>query len=372
MNNNFFSLQRYLINLGIEAHLFFFSNLPEYFYPSADTFNIKKYKKLIHTLSFKRTLFYGGYKKIIKSGYERIIAAGLHVAFMQREGIDIDMFIPYGSDLYEVCFPNKFPFFSKRRLLYAYLRRFQIKGILRASVVIANLEYEPISLSINKLGLDKDKVLNIGIPMVYWEKDVDEREHEKRWQFLQGKDFIVFNHARQMFRPDAYGVSKGNQEVIHAFAKVVEEGLFRDPILVLFEYGEDIREAKLLVNKLGIEKYVKFMPTMERKYILLGLSKATFATNAFAKTPDVGSVVYEALAVGIPIINNMEGLPTNHKFRTSPIIHAKDRNDIFAVFKDYKVNPLKYKRIGVNSRKWFNKNLGIELAKEYVRILNNL
>jgi len=103
-----------------------------------------------------------------------------------------------------------------------------------------------------------------------------------------------------------------------------------------------------------LEKYCHIGTDQFREYISTGLS----------------SVSYEVLSSSVPLVTHNSKI-TNY-FRESPIIEALTENDILNVFIDYEKNSKKYQSIGEESGKWFNENLGLGLAKKYVKLIRLL
>lgn len=388
MNNNFFAFARYLRDLGIDADVYTISTVSKHFDINADTF--KKESQLTYVKEFpcsvknKSWLFFNKNKILNKfEHYELIISCGVSSAYLERAGIFSDIIIPYGSDLYDIPFRNyrfKISLDFIRSIFWRQQAKYQVKAYNKTRVLVSDDGYELYAEALEKLKL---KCLNIGIPMLYNFEDIDNSENQKIWSFLEQYDFIVFNHARQHWKSynvglkdfEKFGGLKANNKLIKAFANFVKVSKYKKPLLVLFEYGPDFNETKKLVRELKIEEFVKWMPTMNRKNILYGLSKATFSTNAFREnTTDIGGVCYESLAIGIPHINNcFEAIKnSNHKFYKSPMIHALSEEDIFNIFIDYEKNPNKYKEIGKKSKEWFDEYLGLGLAKRYVKLIELL
>lgn len=366
MNNNFFSFTRYLKDKGFDAHLFYEKNIQMNFHPSADTCKKIQDLEYIHEIDVKK-YFFGllKYKDLLKS-FDKIIACGMHIGLLARENINIDIVIPYGSDLYEITNPAFYIKNIKSYLLYKYLQPYQIRGFRESKNIILNEEYEIIKKAALKIKIEG---LNIGIPMLYNKEEYIDLNNT--WDFLKSNDLIIFNHARQMWSDNSFNISKGNDVLIRAFARIVNEEIFNNPLLILFEYGIDVEKSKNLINELNIEKYVKWMPTMHRKNIMYGLKKADLVTNSFVEgIVDIGGCVYEGLASGSLVLNNMEALPSEHKFYNSPIIDARTEKDIFNILCDYKVNKHKYSGIKKYSSKWFDENLGEGLVDNYIGLLS--
>ena len=389
MNNNFFAFARYLKDLGMDITLYTIPNRHmDHFDIYADTF--KSQNELTYVKHFpcsidNKSWFFFQRKKIYREfkDYDIIISCGLSSAFMERAGIHSHIIIPYGSDLYDIPFRKiKFGlnFYFVRTLFWSHQAHFQKNAYRKAEAFVTDDEYELYGTAVKKLGLS---ALNVGIPMLYNFEDIDNTQNHELWSFLDNHDFIVFNHARQYWKSNSdnlhdhhlYGGLKRNDKLLKAFAQFVKKTNFKSPLLVLFEYGVDTEETKILLKKLGIESYIKWMPTMHRKHIMYGLKKATFTSNAFRENKtDIGGVCYESLAAGTAHINNCADALKNpkHKFYQSPMIHALHENEIYNIFVDYEQNPDKYERIASESQKWFNEHLGIELAKKYVKVMEKL
>ncbi|QIW09665.1 hypothetical protein [Francisella sp. LA112445] len=389
MNNNFFAFARYLRDSGLNAVVYEIPNSSmNHFSSQSDTFyDVKKInwiKKFPVDINNKNWLFFEKEKIIDEfADYDLIISCGLSSAYLERAGLKSDIIIPYGSDLYMIPFKKiKFSLsLSFIRSLFLFSQaRYQIKAYENSRVLITDNGYELYRNALIDLNL---RALNLGIPMLYSKEDLDSDENMKIWSFLDKYDFIVFNHSRQYWCSNIdelddfskYGGAKRNDKLIKAFARFIKITAFSNPILVLFEYGPDVESSKKLVNKLDISKYVVWMPVMDRKNTMYGLSKATFSSNAFRESKtDIGGVCYESLAAGTLNLNNcIEAIENpEHKFFNSPMIHALSDNDILKIFLDYESSPQKYKKMSQVSKEWFEENLGVGLAKKYVKLIKLL
>jgi len=204
-----------------------------------------------------------------------------------------------------------------------------------------------------------------------------------KFSFLKKHDFIVFNHSRQIWcsNPDnlkdfdKYKGNKRNDKTIKAFAKFLKITKFKNPVLVLFEYGPDVECSKKLINELGIQNYVKWIEKSYRKEIMIGLKRASLAVDQVReRICGIGGTSYEILASGVPLLTFTNGVIQDKKnlFYNAPIVEVLTEDDIFNVFIDYEKNPQKYKEIGKKAKEWFDENLGIGLAKKYVKLIELL
>ena len=387
MNNNFFAFARYLRDLGLDVYLYTIPQTSmDHFLPEADTF--KDIKSLSYIKSFpcsmkKGWLFFP--KRKIKQefeSYDFIISSGVSSAFLNKAGLVSDIIMPYGSDLYDIPFRKFKLSFSIYKMIRGYFESersyHQRQAYYKTRLLSSDDGYEIFFEALKKLNLKSN---NFGCPMLYNREGINTKENIQLWSFLGQYDFIVFNHARQHWKSynvglkdfEKFGGLKANNKLIKAFANFVKVSKYKKPILILFEYGNDVDESKELIEILGVKDFVKWMPKMNRRNILYGLSKANLATNAFRENMlDIGGVCFEAISVGVPLINNCQDSNNNqnHKFYNSPMIHALSEEDIFNIFIDYEINPKKYEEIGKKSKEWFDDHLGIGLAKQYSELIH--
>lgn len=387
MNNSFFAFARYLSDECIEAYLFCLDNVSKHFSPEADSFSKLSSLKYIFQLEYKKTilkefLFCNRQLKKSLESYDIIIACGPMIAILEKNNIKVDIAIPYGWDLYSFPF-FKFNYKSPiKSLINWLLARYQRKGLFNSRVMIADINYDLNRLALEKL--DISTYYYPGIPMVYTKEVESKVNLDSQWSFLEEHDFIVFNHSRQWWKTkgmdvlidfDKYGGTKRNDKLIEAFAEFIKKSKFKKPILILFEYGIDVEASKELINVLNISEYVRWMPTMDRKDIMLGLYYATFTSNAFRQNDiDIGGVCYESLACGTCHLNNFEDIKHNKNilFHDAPMIHALSKDEILNIFIDYESNPKKYEKLALDSKKWFDEKLGLGLVKKYIKLMELL
>src|SRR5687767_3155159 len=106
MNNNFFCLMRYLRDNGVEAELLLLEGEDEHFLPNADSFD-GSFDKHIKKLSWGLNNFESISNSTVISdlrGYDILIGCGPVPAFLDRAGLKLNIFIPYGSDFYDLPF----------------------------------------------------------------------------------------------------------------------------------------------------------------------------------------------------------------------------------------------------------------------------
>ena len=380
MNNNFFAFGRYLRDLGVDAHLYLIPNCSQkHFFPHTDTFKDVTKMEWIHNFPLPITPYTNLFldkKKLqneFKDRYDLIITRGLSSAFLKKAGIDSDIIMPYGSDLYDISVmdleQNSFKDFL-RNLYWYKLGYYQRKAYKDTRVLMINLSHSRYTKALDKIGVE---AIDAIVPMVYNKEDFS-KVKDKRFEFLKEHDFVVFNHARQEWVSSS-GTNKGTDKIIKAFAEFIKSTKFKKPLLVLFEYGVDVDASKELISSLGIENYVYWMPKSPRKEIMIALENATFGTDQVIKNMSgTGGTANEVLASGKPLITHTNGAVEDKSspFYKAPLVDVLTIEDIINVFKDYEKNPLKYKELGKRAKQWYDENLGVELVKKYIKLFELL
>lgn len=390
MNNNFFALARYLRELDLDVDLFLVDRDGQaHFHPENDTFldlrNEKWIKPFPFDYSVRDMLKSKTSLKRIFRPYDKIIACGNSMAYFEKVSIQVDLYIPYGSDLYALPFFNqKIELFSLKSIVAWFVQRknskLQCKSIKRAKSIICNTNWSTTQLALEKIGRE---AINLPRLMIYKEK-ATASEGVDLWKFIEEHDFVVISPTRHLWKsngdalPDfeKYGGMKRNDKLLTAFSRCIKQNLFNNPKLILFQYGLDVEFSKTLINDLGIENYVQWMPLMPRKEIMRGMSRASFVADQFRENMSATSAgtTNEALAVGTPVITNTDGAlnDISDPYYGAPILQALEVDEIFEYFEEYAQNRQKYKGIGKSGSEWFDNHLGRGLAQRYLSLLSSL
>lgn len=386
MNNNFFAIARYLRDLGADAHLYLIPNSSHsHFDPQADTFHDLKHVDWIKAFPFDysvRSIFkLKGKLFNIFHDYDYVIACGQSVGFLYASGIEVDMFIPYGSDLYDIPFFRSPDFCNPVKYLAQCLVRFlrssiQSKGIKRSATVISNTNWVMAEKAATKLGV---RSTNLPRLMIY--PEITDTSLDPHWTFMSDYDFKVFSPTRHLWKtnldpmPDFLenGGMKRNDKLIRAFARVVDLGLFDNPCLILFEFGYDVEHSKALIKELGMEKRVIWKPLLPRKIIMQGMARASIVADQFrvAMSATSSGITNEALAVGVAVVANTDGaiFDPHDPYFGAPILDAIEEDQIVSIFTDFAADREKYVAIGKAGQDWFKRNLGVGLAEKYLLLL---
>ncbi|HDY68919.1 MAG TPA: hypothetical protein ENH85_14150 [Candidatus Scalindua sp.] len=384
MNNNMFSLVRYLRDFNIDATLFLLNNETEHFSPLSDTFDSNyDYIKKLTWGSNARKLFLpstpGKVREDFKQ-YDVLIGCGVAPAFLERAGLKLHIFMPYGADLYSVPFLPARPITRRMpaKLILAY---YQKRGIRHSLLTTAPVVVKCWSKAIETLGIKHYPIL---YPMVYCPQynnlNFEKSSLQYSQSFLQIRsnyDVVVFNHSRQIWKTFIDDVSlKGNDVLIRGFADYVKRGT-KKAVLVLFEYGIDVIESKKLISQLGVADSVIWMPKMFRKEIMFGLSLADFGSDQFIVGDGGGGTCWEVMATGKPVfayfgINQEEFSALNMGKPFPPIVNVKTPDEIVNHLINFEKQPDYYKKLGEKAKNWYSYYMGKGLAEKYLYLVKTI
>lgn len=378
MNNNFFTLARYLRDQGIDAHIFQIDALDKHFRPECDTFDDLNQCNYIHNVTeitfrefFKLPIAFKTKKKLNQlkktlANFDIVVACG-SLAILEKFKIHYDIFVPYGGDLYQA--PFMFEYCQKKHFPYSWLMntyiKYQRRGIARARAIIAYASLD--GHFYDALTRLNEKWIDWSIPTVYPVPDIS----SGKWNYLDNHDFVLFSHSRQCWKTAMD--YKGNDKAIRAFARFIKnQTKFERPVLVLFEYGPDVQASKELINELGIGESVVWMPTMERKYIYEGIKRASIVFDFFHdEVVTFGGVTFEAFCHAKPVMGNTK-LKNSTRQYDIPLVQAYSSDDIYEVLVDYSINPDKYVQQGHLSKQWFDEHAGTGLMRKYQDLIEYL
>lgn len=386
MNNNFFALARYFRDLGVEANLYLIpGRTHKHFDPQEDTWQdltnadwIRNFPLPYHSSSYIRPI--AGTIRRTFSKYDKIIACGPSLGLFKKAGINVDLFIPYGSDLFNLPFPNhkSYLWFKSaiRFPLEEYRAKLQRSGIQCSRNIIVNTNWSAANEALLKI-----ECTAINLPRVMVYKEPCPTSMHDRYAWLSDYDFTVFSPTRHLWATNAdpmpdfsqNGGVKRNDKLIRAFAKLVEHKLFRRPLLLLCDYGADVSHSKKLIASCRIDEFVKWLPLLPRKEISVIMHHVSVVADQFRERMSATSAgtTNEALAAGKPIITNTDGAMSDvlDPYYSSPILQALMENEIYEWFQKLSVSPDLVKSIGDTGAKWFDENLGLGLAQKYINLM---
>jgi glycosyltransferase involved in cell wall biosynthesis len=366
MNNNLFNMTRYLRLEGYDVELFLLSDESAHFHPSNDCFG-NEYEKYTTQLEWGNafSLEKASKNEICESlsGFGFYIGCGSTPAYFMKAGLKLDLFVPYGSDLYDS------PFFRlvhpKRLLQRKRFSAMQKLGIECTDNILLDSANELFEKPLKKLSYSGRR-LSSGIPMIYAPEynEINLAKHGSsidaytKTRDLSSKNkLVIFQHSRHVWKTTSDPVSiKRNDKLLKALSSLVHDLKVTDVHLVTLEYGEDVQYSKELVKELGVEEYVTWLPKMSRRDLMACISLVDVVAGEFNLSWLSYGVVYEAMVACKPILHyRHDELYKDDYPELYPMLNARSEKEITEqLVKAY--NDIEALiNIGVNARRWYDK-----------------
>jgi len=379
MNNNFSAFCRYLRDSGFDAQLFLLDNEQLHFLPEADNYSID-------WIEYTHQLSWGSHKSFNKRTFHDInntfkefdlcIGCGYVPAFFNKANLKLNIFIPYGADLYQLPFFN---LVRPRNLLKMYLMSTnQKKGILKSSIIMMAPPVSWLEDIFQKIRY-RGKVEYCGVPMVYYPQYSSAVFFNyasnlelglKIQQFKNAGEVIFLHNSRHSWKnlPDRFS-QKANNYLFEALAAFIKENPDAKIRIVTFEYGPDVSASKLLIRDLKIEDYVTWFPLSARKDIMVAMSYCDAVVGELSYSYFTYGVVYESMALKKVIIHSRENDIYSRFYSTLyPMIYANSIDSLKEAINLVYTRPELAVEIGNSSFEWFRKYLveePIAIIKRY-------
>lgn len=360
MNNNMFCLVRYLRDAGYDARLFLVDELP-HFLPGADAYN-DDYKSYTSRLDWYDIGYWKiSAEKIRKDleGFDFIIGSDLVPAFLDKAKLTLDMFIPHGGDIFVHGFYKFSGFPPKRWEIGAKARSFaQRRGIRNSRYIVFEYTNEEIEYFLDKIKPRGKRIASNAIylylPQYTMENFKKQESYQKAMEVRGRYDLIIFHQCRHVWLPvrEEYQY-KGNDILFRAYAKFVKDHPESNCLLILFRYGWDFDESKKYIEDLGIQDKVLWLPTMQRRDLMVWLSIADLCVGELGKSFLAYGSVYEDLALEKPFIGyRRDELYLDRYKQLYPMVSTNDEGQIAATFHDFEQNRPKYLEMGRQAKEW--------------------
>lgn len=381
MNNNHFAIIRFLRDRGVDADLLLFVNEFKHFHPSSDTYDLS-YLTFTRQLSWGSSIsFLGTSRTQIQKDlapYDVLIGCGLAPAFCEKAGRHLDIFVPYGGDIwgktfYRLVSPHRLPSYWSAVF-------YQRRGIPNSRIVhlsVANPIYEKQYETYK----GRSERWAEGVPMVHSPTYASEHlyamanrthfSHEFK-RLRDQYDLMVVWHARHYWKCSAEDANaKGTDKLLRGWALFRKKSPTVRAVLITLEYGKDVIHSKALIEELGISDSVVWLPKMLRKDIMIGLNLADIVCAEFEKSWMTSGVLYEALVLGKPILAWRD----DDYYRSQcpniyPILNARDPESIAARLAEYLANPEACKRMGEQGRQWYEEEVVKKALDKYLAYIS--
>jgi glycosyltransferase involved in cell wall biosynthesis len=387
MNNSFFALVRHLRDRGVDADLLLTNMEIDHFLPAADTYD-DAYRTFTKQLGWgsPRSLFLVSRRTVLRdlSPYDAVIGCGMAPAHLERIGRRLDVFAPYGSDLFIVPWPapTRSPARSAARRRVARLQR---NGIRRAREIFLKPDmYTPDRDALQALGVSYRQAFHV--PIYYPEYDRLLSGHapsvfryRSRFDAVRRQhDVVVFSPARHLWRRDvphrgaAIRESKGNDLLLRGIARLAASGV--DVGLITFDYGADVAASRDLVERLEIGARVHWFPKMPRRELVYGAHISDVGADQFPPPEHgaaIGGSTLEMLVLRLPVLGRLPYTGARWLdeagFPAPPLLNAGDEHEIRDHVVALTENGEARDALAVRSREWVLSELGTDA---YLETLN--
>lgn len=377
MNNNHFSMVRFLRERGVNAELLLYDHEFEHFHPAADTYDLG-YQGYTLQLSWgsSREFLTKPAEQVRKdlAPYDVLIGCGLAPAYCERAGRRLDIFKPYGADLF---FQTSYKLVSPQ-LLPSYLAAvyFQRRGIKNSRVFHMAVTNEHAESCYERFRGGSERWIE-GLPMVhlptYSPSRLESASCGTHWaedfrRIRRENDLVVVYHGRHVWKcspqdPNA----KGTDRLLRGWAKFREQHPAVKAALVTLEYGSDLSHSKALIKELGISDSVFWLPRMYRKDLMVGLNSADIVCGEFQHSWMTSGVLYEALALGKPILAWREDTAYRAGYpNLYPILNARSSDEIAGRLSAFLVDRAGCRQLGELGRDWYDAEVVTKTLRRYV------
>ena len=380
MNNNGFSTAQYLRDRGVDAEALLFDGEPDHFHPSADCYD-DSYTSFCRQLSWGNPAHWGRtsadtIRRELES-YDVIVGCGFAPAYCRRGGRSLDVFVPFGGDLY-YCTRYR-PTYPSRLVgtwRAVYGQRLAIPNCSIIHMDMTNSIYEDRWAECR--GASERWYHGIPNPYtgVYNPESVGRVAERTRWhsefaKIRQRSDLLLFSHVRHVWGGTrVYPDLKGTDRLLRGVALFKKQNPSVRVSLVTFEYGTRVQESKALVAELGLEDSVYWFPKTLRKDLMCGVLFADIICAEFEFSWLSSSVVYEAMAMAKPILGfRTDGLYREQHQTLYPIMNAREPGEICCRLEEYLRDPARHRAMGVEGQRWYRDQLVTPTIEKYVRFI---
>jgi hypothetical protein len=157
----------------------------------------------------------------------------------------------------------------------------------------------------------------------------EKRSHRESYKKKMGAEFIVFHPARHHWGGlDRANWDKGNDIFIRGFANFVHEAKV-EAKAIFVEWGQNVKESKLLISRLKIEKNIIWIPPISAKEMAKMIESVDLLADQFYLGA-FGSTLPRALACGTPSMIYLDEQLHHWCFdEMPPVINACNEKEVF-------------------------------------------
>jgi hypothetical protein len=380
MNNNHFSIARYLRDRGIDAEVLLFDNELPHFHPSNDTYDAE-YFEYVRQLQWGSPLRFAltSARRVQSdlADYQILLGAGSAPAYCDKAGLRLDAFIPFGGDIWTML--GRAEGNPLRFAKYALMMGAQGHGIRNSRIfhmAPTNALYEG---QWRRYRGTSERWFD-GVPGVYdgiyGPQEMTRMLSMSAWssQFQQVRDaadLLLFSSARHFWKADAnHPAAKGTHRLLRGIAKFRRLNPQCRIVLATLEYGQQVGETKSLIRELEIEDCVRWFPPLPRKDLMVGLGLADIACAEFENSWIASGVLYEAMVMAKPILAYRDdALYTQTEPDLYDIMNAKEPDQVASLLGDYWRDSGSFQAMGGRGREWYREHIVTRPLEKYLSLV---
>jgi hypothetical protein len=304
--------------------------------------------------------------------YDILIGCGLAPAYTLKANRHLDIFNPYGGDIwtetfYRLLSPHIIP--STWQSVHYQRKAISMAKIFHMSKTNKNYESQ----------YEKYRGRSVrwyeGMPMVYSPmynsemlEDFKSKTHwaEEFAKVRSQTEFMVISHMRHYWGSNQDPATKGNDILLNGWKIFTNRHNKLNAKLILLEYGRDVYKSKKLIGELNLSESVAWFPLMYRKDIMYGLHLSDIVCGEFVNSWITGGVLYEGLVAGKPILAHRdEGNYFDKNPNLYPILNANSAEMIADRLEEYLYDSEKLKKYGEVGRTWYENEVVNKCIDKY-------
>lgn len=371
-------MARYLADDGYDCELLVFDNEPSHFHPDADTFDGHPNLRI-------KQVSWGDPAHFLKKGkqaaadmapYSFLIGNGAAPAFAHAAGRVLDLFVPYGEDLYQYPFGH---FVNPvRQVSYWTMAWHQLRGIRQCPYILFDKTNADFDKVFHRLKYKGKRITSP--PPLFYSKEYDWRLKQNEQsnpyftelqQLRNENELLVLQHIRQVWKQPRSGWNlKGNDRLIRGYAQFTEKHPACKTKLLLFEYGEDVNNTKKLIEDLQLTEYVRWFPKTLRKNLMSFIHTSDVVVGELHHSWNTYCVVLETLAMSKPLIHKRNDAYLADAYRELyPMLYGESAESVCRALQTVLENKTAAAEMGNKGRVWFENYCVEEPLRHIVRLI---
>src|SRR5581483_1324318 len=246
-----------------------------------------------------------------------------------------------GSDMAELALSKSFKGMLLRR---AYGK---------AKIIIFVPHHYPL---LDKLGLTKKAIF---VPFIVDHEKFQPKKIENIPTKYDNK-FIIFHPTNQIWNV------KANDKFLRAFIRLTKE--YDNLLLILGDRGENIQDAKKLIENNGIQNHVEIIPTQTQEMLRYYYNLCDIVADNFGYGA-LGGITLESMSSEKPVLTLMSDIYSKLYKQIPPVINVKTEEEIYDSIKQLINSQSLRIDVGKKSRQWIIHNNSKEIFAKRCSIL---